>query len=239
MLGVVNVKESSLSSQADQALVVRSPADQLVAIQTYTGTLAVFALLQAAMFGELEQARDELERTIDLLVRLLPEWVDASKEWGRFLEGSTPLYVLGRGAALGAVGEGVLLMHETAKAPAVGMSVAQFRHGPVEVVDREFRAIVIGTQAATAELDAALGDDLTKMGAQVRLIGPVADGSRAQTLCAWPVSVPERFASIFEAIPLQITAYRKAELNGIHPGDFRWAPAVTSSEIGFSAQTQM
>ena len=239
VLGVVNVKESSLSSQADQAIVVHSPADQLVAIQTYTGTLATFALLQAAVVGELEQARDELEQTIDLLTGLLPEWVHASEGWSGFLQGTAPLYLLGRGAALGAVAEGVLLMHETAKAPAVGMSVAQFRHGPVEVVDREFRGIVIGTQAATEELDTALGEDLTKMGGQVRSIGLVANGSRARALCAWPTPVPERFAPIFETIPLQIAAYRKAELNGIRPGDFRWAPAVTSSETGFSAQTQM
>ena len=39
-----------------------------------------------------------------------------------FLAGA-PLYLLGRGAALGSVHEGALLMHETAKTPAVGMSL--------------------------------------------------------------------------------------------------------------------
>ena len=75
-----------------------------------------------------------------------------SETWRPFLESEAPLYLLGRGASLGAVSEGVLLMHETAKASAVGMQAGQFRHGPVEVVDSHFRAIIFGTQTATAEL---------------------------------------------------------------------------------------
>lgn len=126
-------------------------------------------------------------------------------------------------------------MHETAKAPAVGMSAAQFRHGPVEVVDENFHAIVIGTQPATSELDAALADDLTRMGGHVRWLGPAPKRQPIEALCSWPADVPERFASIFETVPLQLAAYRKAELRGIRPGDFRWAPAITNSEAGFPA----
>ena len=146
------------------------------------------------------------------------------------------MYLLGRGPAYGSVEEGVLLMHEVAKSPAVGMSVAQFRHGPVEVVDGEFRAVVFGTQAATAALDAALANDLIGMGGQVRWIGPASPGCDAVPLCSWPASVPQRFTSIVEVVPLQLAAYKKAELGGIRPGDFRWAPAVTTSEQGFRKQ---
>ncbi len=172
VVGIVNVPESTLSSQADTAIVIHSPADQLVAIQTYIGTLAVFALLQAALTSDLERAKLELERTVGVLKELLPEWVEASERWREFLNFETPLYLLGRGSTLGAVAEGVLLMHETAKAAAVGMSVAQFRHGPVEVVDADFHAVVIGTQPGTAELDAALAQDITRMGGHVRWLGP-------------------------------------------------------------------
>ena len=39
---------------------------------------------------------------------------------------------------------------------------------------------------------------------------------------------------VFEVIPLQIAAYQVAQARGIIPGDFRYAPAVTLSETGFS-----
>jgi glucosamine--fructose-6-phosphate aminotransferase (isomerizing) len=232
-LGIVNVAHSTLGKQANHFLCLHSPADQFVAIQTYIATLALFALLDAEMNGELHHAKLELKATIEVLERIIPRWVGVRNEWRGFLDGPSPLYILGRGASLGAVSEGVLLMHETSKCPAVGMSAAQFRHGPVEVVDADFKAIVMGTQPQTAELDAALASDIVKMGGQVRWLGPATDGNKAEALCDWPSEVPARFHSIVETIPFQIAAYTKAELCGIRPGDFRWAPLVTSSESGF------
>jgi glucosamine--fructose-6-phosphate aminotransferase (isomerizing) len=234
ILAIVNVPASTLAAEASHKIVMNSPADQLVAIQTYVATLVVFALVEAAMLGELELAKADLQTTAELFAELVPECVTASEQWTEYLQGDHPLYLLGRGSAMGAVAEGVLLMHEIAKSPAVGMSAAQFRHGPVEVTDRRFRGIVMGTQPATAQLDAALADDLSKMGGQIRWIGPEIDGASVVPLLHWPANMPARFAGILETLPLQLAAYRKAELHGITPGSFRWAPAVTTSEAGFA-----
>jgi glucosamine--fructose-6-phosphate aminotransferase (isomerizing) len=233
VIGVVNVPESTLSTKANQAIVMGSPPDQLVAIQTYTATLATFVLLDAAIAGQLDVATAELEKTANVLSRWIPECVAARETWSGFLGSSAPLYLLGRGPASGSVAEGVLLMHEVAKSSAVGMTVAQFRHGPVEVVNGNFRAVIFGTQRQTAALDAALANDLVGMGARVRWIGPDAPGTDTIPLCPWPSGLPERFIPIAEIIPLQLAAYKKAELLGIRPGDFRWAPAITTSEAGF------
>jgi glucosamine--fructose-6-phosphate aminotransferase (isomerizing) len=220
VLGIVNVAASTLARQASCCVNLHSCSDQIVAIQTYTATLAVFALLHAAMTGEFADAQKELETTVKMLEILIPRWVAGREQWRQLLNSTSPIYILARGPAMGTAFEGALLMHETAKTPAVAMSVPQFRHGPVEVVDSNFRAIVIRTQAATSELDGALAVDIAAMGGQVCSIHRVGD-------------VPERFASIFEVIPFQIAAYTKAELLGLTPGEFRWATAITSSEAGF------
>ncbi len=233
VIGVVNVQESTLQRRASHSIVLNSPADQLVAIQTYSSTLAVFALIHAALKGELEQAKSDLEQTIELLKVNISKWLESRGEWHSFLENSSPVYLLGRGPAMGAVLEGVLLMHETAKSPAVGMSVPQFRHGPVEVVDDAFRGIVLGTQPETVALDSALANDVVGMKGHVRWLGPEVQGLQARPLCSWPEAVPARFVAVVETIPLQILAYTKAEIRGVRPGDFRWAPAVTSTEAGF------
>lgn len=234
IIGIVNVADSTLGSSSDETIVMNCPADQMVAIQTYTGTVAVLALLAAEAFGELDQASAEIEATAQVLSGWIPACVAASEQWRAFLESEAALYLLGRGSALGAVSEGVLLMHETAKASAVGMQAGQFRHGPVEVVDSKFRGIIIGTETATRQLDNRLGDDLTRMGAQVRWIGPTIRDSQVVPLCQWPEDLPSRFTSVAEVIPLQLSSYRKAELRGVRPGEFRWAPLVTTSESGFS-----
>ena len=234
VIAIANVPESALSREAEETILMNSPADQLVAIQTYTATVVTLALLCAALFNELDQARAELDRTLETLSTFVPEYVKVSENWREFLNGDAPLYLLGRGPALGSVAEGVLLMHEVAKASGIGMSVPQFRHGPVEVVDRRFRGIIIGSQEETARLDAALTDDLGRMGGQVRWIGPPVDGAKLISLCSWPVNLPQRFQSLLEVVPLQMAAYRKAEICGVSPGEFRWAPAITTTEAGFS-----
>ena len=235
VIGIANVPDSTLAREADQAIELRCPADQMVAVQSYTATLLTFILLAAVIGGEVDEAKTELGPALELLTGLVPAWAEASKKWSDYLPAATPLYLLGRGPALGAVQEGVLLMHETAKAPAVGLSVAQFRHGPVEVVDSAFRAIVIGTAAVTRQLDAELAKDVGRMGGQARWLGPAeAGGAELEPLCAWPTALPARFVSIAEIIPLQLAAYRAAELRGVRPGDFRWAPLVTKTEAGFS-----
>ena len=191
-IGIVNVVESTLAREADQAVVLRCPSDQMVAVQSYTATLVTFALLAAVISGEADAAKTQLSKTIDLLTDFVPAWMAASEDWNEFLSQAAPMYLLGRGPALGAVQEGVLLMHETAKAPTVGLSVAQFRHGPVEVVDSRFRAIVIGTAAATRELDIELAKDLGRMGGQARWLGPDAEQAELEPLCSWPSAMPRR-----------------------------------------------
>ena len=233
VLSVVNVPESTLAKSVGSCILLRSPADQLVAIQTYIATIAVLELLQSFLENEMSHAKRDLEQAADTLDGSVVSWVKNRSRWNAFLEGSSPIYLLSRGPGLASALQGALLMHETARFTAIGMSIPQFRHGPVEVVDKDFRAVIIGTQAETVELDVALANDLMAMGGQVRWLGPEVASCRAEALCEWPTNIPARFAAIAEVIPLQILAYAKAELRGLRPGEFRWATPITTSEAGF------
>ncbi len=214
VIGVVNVPGSSIASNATQTILLGCPPDELVAIQTYTATVVTLLLLGAAYFNELDAIRSELDSTIDALSRWVPECPED------FLRIGSPLYLLARGPSLASANLGALLFHEVAKTPAIAMSAGQFRHGPVEVAGEHFRAIIIGSQKATAELDAALAQDLLEAHSQVCRIGA-------------PDNVPARFAPVAEIIPLQLAAYQTAKLRGIPLGHFRFAPAITLSETGF------
>ena len=235
IVGVVNVPGSTLAREATQAVSIGSPTDELVAVQTYTATIVTLLLLGSAYFLDLYGAiKAELDFTIDALAAWTPECFRWSGGWPSFFSSSAPLYLLGRGASLASVQAGVLLFHEVAKMPAVGMSAAQFRHGPVEVVGDQFHAVVFGTQAATRDLDFALAEDLLKSGS-TRWLGPAAADSPVPSLYPWPENLPERFAPVAEIVPLQIAAYRTAEWRNIPLGKFRFAPAITRSETGFAA----
>ena len=225
VIGVTNESGSRLAQEAGTAILVNSLPDQLVAIQTYTGTLATLLLLGTAIRGDFDERWRNLAPS---LLESMQVRIDASLEGMEDVQSflgspKNEIYVLGRGASLASVGEGQLLFHEVAKKGAVGMSAAYFRHGPVEVVHEGFRAFVFASQSSTADLDAALAEDIERMGGKARVIG----GSIA--------GMPGPFATILEIVPIQAAAVGYAERCGIPPGQFRFCSPVTLSEAGFDA----
>ena len=235
LIAVTNVPGSALEKIADITLAIGAQSDKLIAVQTYTGTVLTLLLLAEAV-AESGKLAEDTAAALAALEAHIEQCLRASDGWQDWLMGS-PLYLLGRGPALGSVHEGALLLHETAKTAAVGMSSGQFRHGPAEILSPDFRAVVFGSPAATHALDRALADDLFSAGARVRWIGPAAPGAgHAPSLVPWP-QIPPLLAPIFEIVPLQVAAYRLALWHGITPGDFRFVSEVTGTESGFLSST--
>ncbi len=239
VIGVTNVPGSQLEHASDLCLLIGAQPDQLIAIQTYSGTVLALLLLAEEVIGS-ESARLSTAclDSLPVLSGYIEGCLRASDGWRDLFDGTGALYLLGRGPALASVHEGALLLHETAKAPAVAISSGQFRHGPVEVVSDAFRAVVIGTSPNTRAMDRALAVDLLKMGARVCWIGPGGEFDQTQPLVDWPLPGSEStytslLAPLFEIVPLQIAAYQLALGRGITPGDFRYASEITSSESGF------
>src|SRR3984885_717103 len=234
VVGVTNVPGSKLEQIADITLPIGAQADKLIAVQTYTGTVLTLLLLaEEVLAGESAKLSDECGAVLPALASHIDECLRVSEGWKDLLMGG-PLYLLGRGPALASVYEGALLLHETAKTAAVGMSSGQFRHGPAEVLSADFRAVVFGAPLETRALDRSLADDLFSVGAKVRWIGPGDSRGHAPSLVPWPEIAPV-LAPLFEIVPLQVAAYRLALWRGITPGDFRFVTEVTASESGFLA----
>ena len=235
LIAVTNLPDSRLAELADQTLMIGAAADQIIAVQTYTGTMLALLLLAEQVTAHDRNLATQTTSALPLLSNLIDQSLGHSESWQKFLTGTDPLYLLGRGSALATIAEGALLFHETAKAATVAMSSGQFRHGPVEVASAVFRALIVGTPAATADLDWKLGSDLRAMNASVRWIGPTPKDARdgSLSLLEWPTAIPPALVPIFDIVPLQIAAYRTALWRGVQPGDFRYASEITAKESGF------
>lgn len=234
-IGVVNAPESSLAREATHTVLIHSLPDQLVPIQSYTGAVAALTLLGAAFATEFEGGvKTDLDAAISALSRCVPEWFRFSGSWPGFFAHGAPLYILGRGPSLASAQVGAFLFQEVAKMPAIAMSAAQFRHGAVEVVNDRFRAVILGSQRATADLEAALAEQLVQMEGNVRWIGPDPGRPGVVPLCDWAADIPDRFAHLFDIIPLQMAAYHTAQWQGFTAGQLKFAAPVTLSERDFA-----
>lgn len=233
IIGVTNVPGSTLASEADYSLVVGSSADATIAIQTYTGTVLALQLLGSAAVNELQATGAEVEALLPGLEALVANNLKARSEWDGFLDPARPVYFLGRGPSCASIYESVLLVHETAKGPAVAMPAASFRHGPVEVVDASFSAMIFAPQGPTRELNLALARDLVRFGGRVRVIGPAEPVASGTPWCQTP-ALPEMLAPLVDIIPVQCAALRLAEVKGLKIGSFRYTPMITRDEANFN-----
>lgn len=217
LIGVTNVEESTVARQAPVCIQLNCANDRMVAVQSYTSSVAVLLLLAAGGRGDQLNIDDLCQRVSQTAQSAIAE----ADEWVEFFtrEPAVATYFLSRGPSLASAHEAALLLHEAARTPSIVLSGPQFRHGPVEAAGPSIRAVVFPS-AATRELDVALAADLERMGSTVRVCD---EGEHA----------PYPFAPLIEIIPIQAAACALAQSKGIDPGDFRYASLVTSSEAGF------
>lgn len=232
-IGVTNESGSALAQAVDSVIVVGSLPDEMIAIQSHTGTLLTLALLGAAVAGNLDGIRTALTSMLAALPAFIEENVSRLAEWDEFLEAGSPVHLLGRGPSCGSAFAGAQLFNETAKAPAIGIPAGSFRHGPVELVDERFRGLIFAPAGRTRGLNAALARDLARFHGQVRVIGPAGSDIGNLPLCETP-PVPEALAPLVEIVPVQLAALRLAHLRGLTAGKFRYVAQVTRDEATFA-----
>ena len=231
-IGVSNEPQSRLALEADHSIHIASLADEMVAIQTYTGTVLTLHLLAAAAAGLLDAAVGEAETAIGALQPVIDQGSEALEQWDSFLSCAPPVCNLGRGPSCGSAFEASLLFNETAKVSAMGMPAASFRHGPVEQVNDKFVGFVFAPHGPTRALNLALARDLVRFGGQVRVIGPAGDDTAGVAMCEVP-AVSDALAPLVEIIPVQFAALRLAQLRGLKVGQFFYTPQVTLDEAAF------
>lgn len=217
-VALTNTEDSTLARELSSRILIGSDADQLVAIQSYSATLFVLLLLAMEAVDRRPSA-PALTMLLESLQKSIDDNLGRSDKWPEFLNGAGAIYLLGRGPSMASVYESALMFNEAARVPSVGMSAAQFRHGPVEVVDHRFRGFVFASSEATLELDLALASDLAHLGAGI-------------VTCTAPLEIAP-FQPLVEIVPVQFAACRVAESRGITPGEFRYAGRVTTAESGF------
>ena len=232
IIGISNEPGSLLAREADVSLHICSLPDEMVAIQTYTGTLLSEYFLGCAVENRIDRAKEEICALLPSFGNLVSSSLENIHKWDAFLHDAFPVHLLARGPSYGSALEGALLFNEIAKLPAVGMPIASFRHGPVELVDRAFRGLVFAQMGHTQHLNLALAEDLVRFGGQVRVIGPIQAISSGLEWCDIP-NVPEALSPLFEIVPVQVAALRMAELRGIAPGSFRYTSQVATDEASF------
>ena len=148
LVAVCNMETSSLAQRANLLLPLMAGRAAPVGTKTYTCAVAVLMYLAVAIARKpphpltqaLMHAIEAQEKIIDRHDDLIPPTVE-------FFDKPHYIALLSRGADLASVYQGALLFKEVAKMGAEPMSAAQFRHGPMEIINPAHRYIIFARQS--------------------------------------------------------------------------------------------
>ena len=225
VIGITNNQASSLGCAAATCLSMEAGPESTVSCKTYLNTLAVLRWLESALLrGDPQTVLEELRLAEQAARDYLADWRSHTAELMPLLEGISSVFVTGRGNSLATTGTGGLILKESTRRPAEGMSAAAFRHGPMEMAGDEVLVLILEGDATVAPLHHRLADDIIRSGGKAVLIGPRTTVPGVFHL----PDIPEGVQPIMEILPVQMLSLALAAREGFEAGKFVRASKITN-----------
>jgi glucosamine--fructose-6-phosphate aminotransferase (isomerizing) len=228
LLTFVNDLSSPMARRADVCVPIHAGEESTVSTKTYTNMLAMNLLAAMQLTGaDVDATIGEMRATADAMEAYLANWESHVQELDSMLGDFEQLYIIGRGSSMSTVWNGSLNNKEAAKCSFEGMHAADFRHGPLEVVDKGFTALILSGPRQTSALNRALAQDILSYGGKVIWLDSTLDAEIPTHLLK---ETGELTRPLVEILPMQMLTLVMAKRKGIDAGQFRHISKVTARE---------
>jgi glucosamine--fructose-6-phosphate aminotransferase (isomerizing) len=226
IFGVTNTPGGPLATRSHFAVLTAAGSEHSVSCKTYVSTLLALSALAAALTGSDTALRlCDLEPAASIVESWLRNWQSHVEEFARLLANTRDIFLVGRGASLAAANAGALILKESTRTHAEGMSSAAFRHGPFEILEPGIFIGIFAGDAIARPLNERLLADIEPTGA----IAVLFSSDSALASCRLP-QVPAPLLPIAEILPAQMLTLAVAALRHHQPGRFRWSGKITVVE---------
>jgi glucosamine--fructose-6-phosphate aminotransferase (isomerizing) len=213
-LSITNDASSPLAAAAEHHIPLQAGVEQAVAAtKTYTAELAAVAMLVAAWSGDAAFAAQ-----LAHVPAWMQETLDASAgiaDWAQRYRYIDRYAVIGRGYNYSTAYEISLKIKELSSIPGEEYSEADFRHGPIAVVQRGFPVLLVATMGSTASVMRDLLAKLRERQAECLVISN-DEGCRALAtqFMPLPAALPEALSPLAAVLPGQVFAMHVARERG-------------------------
>jgi glucosamine--fructose-6-phosphate aminotransferase (isomerizing) len=227
VIAVTNTRASSIAGCVDEIFLTRAGSEKSVAAtKTYTCQLMFLYMLAEALgggdFDALARIPDYAQSALGL-----ESAVGSIIERYRFMERCT---VVGRGLNYSSAYELAIKLMETCYIMTDRFSSADFLHGPIAVVERDFPVVLFAPPGKVYRDIYRLARRLRVLQADSLIISSEG-GILKQASCALkiPIRVPDLYSPIPYIIPGQIFAAKLARLKGLSPDRPRSLSKITKT----------
>jgi glutamine---fructose-6-phosphate transaminase (isomerizing) len=249
LVGVVNVESSALGRRVDLLLPMLAGRQRSVSTRTYTTSVAVLMYLAFAIAREPHRPLTEiLVQAIEAEEQVLEHRKELTVPTAEFF--GLPPYVslMSRGADLSTAYQGALMFKEVVRLAAEPMSAAQFRHGPIEIIQPAHRYIIIarrgpaphGRGRGPARVSARRADpgqflvrlagDIRAHGGRVLLVTDIAGKHEPDMRVIKVEPIGLGLGTLVDSVYIQLLVHELALRAGLEPGKFWIAQDVTREE---------
>jgi glutamine---fructose-6-phosphate transaminase (isomerizing) len=228
-VSITNDISSPLAQMAHYHLPLHAgPERSVAATKTYTAQLAAVALLVSALMDDapfhhtLEQVPGWMQTTLEASQRI-HDWITDFASMDRYA-------CIGRGYNYCTAFEISLKVKELCYIAGEGYSEADFRHGPIALLQPQFPVLLVAPSGATFETQLDLLAQCAQREAR-RLV--ISNDARVQPLAThWlsiPETVPEWLSPLVCVLPGQMLAMELARAKGLSLDQPRGLNKVTST----------
>lgn len=212
-ISITNEPDSPVAQAAENHIWLRCGEERAVAAtKTYTSQLMSVAMLVTALTGRADMA-SALATVPDRMAATL-ERAQSVVGWVQRYRYAQQFAVIGRGYNYCTAFEIGLKVKELNGLTCEQYSEADFRHGPIAMVQQGFPVIVIAPQGSTYSLMVDLLDKLKERGAERIVIADEHHLPPGEQHLALPSDLPEWISPICAVVPGQHFAMRLAEAKG-------------------------
>ena len=213
-LAITNQPGSPLAQTADLVLDLLAGEEHAVAAtKTYTAQLLATAMLSLAWQGESMEALHPLPGLVEEVLAGNDTTAQIAERFG----GLEACAVLGRGFNHSTAFEWALKLKEVTYVLAQPYSTADFRHGPIAVVDRGFPVLAIAPDGAVFDDTLVMLNDLDReKQAELLVISNRAEAARvASHHIGIPEATPEWLSPIVAIVAGQLFTYHLGKVRGL------------------------
>jgi len=217
-VAITNDESSPLAEEAD-AVVALGAGEELAvpATKTFLAQLAAFAIVAEALgpvpWDTMEGLPDHVAAVLEGSARAAAEEVGDA----------VGMIAVGRGYLFAIALEAALKLKETALLHAEGLSAADFRHGPIAIMEHGFPVLALSAEGAAARDMADLEQRLRGRAPLLRL---APDPSAALPI---PAGIPEALTPIVAVVRAQQLALEVTLARGLDPDAPPGLSKVTST----------
>jgi glutamine---fructose-6-phosphate transaminase (isomerizing) len=231
VLAVTNVEASPLAKRASLLLPMMAGEQTAVSTKTYTNAVAVLMYLAFAITGEpLSPLTQEVMRAVEAQEKILERHGVLIPPIVEFFNRPPYVALMSRGPDLASAYQGALTLKEVARLPAEPTSAAQFRHGPIEIINPSHRYMVFARQGKTGELLLKMVDDIRKSSGRVLVFTDMPFDHPANVLLVKLETLRMGLGTLVDSVYVELLAHDLALRAGLEPGKFAIAESVTRDE---------